>query len=434
MSGPYAALATLAAPALGLWLARRARRGKEDPARLGERRGVAALARPAGHLLWIHGASVGEARSVLPLLDLILDAHPGAQALVTTGTLASARMLAGALPARARHQFAPLDVPAWVARFLDHWRPDAALWVESELWPNMLAALAARGVPAALVNARLSEESFAAWRRLSPLLRPPLGAFARVLAQSDADAARFAALGAHDVAMPGNLKFDAAILPADDAALSALRAALGARACWLAASTHAGEEEIAASAHAALERDFPGLLTIVVPRHAPRGAEIAGMLAARGLRVARRGAGELPDAATQIYLADTMGELGLFYRLAPIAFVGRSLARGGGQNPLEAAALGAALLAGPQTGNFRDIYDLLAAAGGVRIVHDDAALCAALGALLADPQARAALGARAGETVATGRGATARALAALDPVLAALDAPHADAPRADARA
>ena len=427
MTAPLAALATLAAPALSIWLARRARLGKEDPARLGERRGIGGLERPAGRLLWIHGASVGEARSVLPLLNLILDTHRGAQALVTTGTLASARMLADALPSRARHQFAPLDVPAWVARFLDHWRPDAALWVESELWPNMLAALATRGVPAALVNARLSQRSFDTWRRAAPLLRPPLGAFARVLAQSEADAARFAALGAHDVAMPGNLKFDAAILPADVAALASLRAALAGRPCWLAASTHAGEEEIAAAAHQELEPSFPGLLTIVVPRHAPRGEEIAAMLSARGLRHARRGRGELPGADTQVYVADTMGELGLFYRLAPIAFIGRSLARGGGQNPLEAAALGAALLAGPQTGNFRDIYDLLAAAGGVRIVADGAALGAALGALLADTDARAAIAARAGAATAAGRGATTRALAALGGILAALDAPDGDA-------
>jgi 3-deoxy-D-manno-octulosonic-acid transferase len=193
MTWPYAVLGRLAAPALGLWLARRARQGKEDPARLDERRGAASLPRPPGRLLWIHGASLGEARSALPLLARILDDHPRAEALVTTGTLSSARMLAGALPPRARHQFAPLDVPGWVARFLDHWRPDAALWVESELWPNMLAALAARGVPAALVNARLSDASYVRWRRMAAALRPPLGAFDRILAQSDADAARFAA-------------------------------------------------------------------------------------------------------------------------------------------------------------------------------------------------------------------------------------------------
>ena len=427
MTTPYAALAGLVAPALGLWLRRRARRGKEDPARLGERRGESALARPDGRLIWIHGASVGEARSVLPLLDRILAAHPAAEALVTTGTLTSARMLAQALPPRARHQFVPLDVPAWTARFLDHWRPDAALWVESELWPNMLAAMAARDIPAALVNARLSARSFARWRRLGTALRPPLGAFTRILAQSDADAARFAALGARGVAMPGNLKFDAAILPADATELATLRAALAGRPCWLAASTHDGEEEIAADAHASLAPALDGLVTVIVPRHSARGDAVAAMLAARGLAIARRSRGEQPGRATQIYLADTMGELGLFYRLAPVAFIGRSLAKGGGQNPLEAATLGTALVAGPSTGNFADIYARLAAAGGVRIVSDAAGLAATLGQLLADPVARAACAAAATAVAAAGRGATDRMLDELAPVLAALGAPASHA-------
>lgn len=427
MTWPYAVLGQLAAPALGLWLARRARQGKEDPARLDERRGAASLPRPPGRLLWIHGASLGEARSALPLLARILDDHPRAEALVTTGTLSSARMLAGALPPRARHQFAPLDVPGWVARFLDHWRPDAALWVESELWPNMLAALAARGVPAALVNARLSDASYARWRRMAAALRPPLGAFDRILAQSDADAARFAALGARQVATPGNLKFDAPVLPADDTALAALRDALAGRPCWLAASTHAGEEEAAAEAHDVARAALPGLLTIVVPRHAPRGEAIAAMLAARGHGVARRALGTLPGAGTAFYVADTVGELGLFYRLAPVVFMGRSLARGGGQNPLEAAALGAALLAGPDTGNFRDIYERLGAADALRVVADGASLGAALATLLTDAAARSALAARAGAVAAAGRGAVARCLGELAPLLAVLEGDAGDA-------
>lgn len=427
MTGPYAVLGRLAAPALALWLAHRARQGKEDPARLGERRGVTSLGRPPGRLLWIHGASLGEARSALPLLARILDDHPRAEALVTTGTLSSARMLAGALPPRARHQFAPLDVPAWVARFLDHWRPDAALWVESELWPNMLAALGARGVPAALVNARLSDASYARWRRMARALRPPLGVFAQILAQSDADAARFEALGARRVATPGNLKFDAPVLPAEDAGLAKLRDAIAGRPCWLAASTHAGEEEAAAQAHEVARATMPGLLTIVVPRHAPRGEAIAAMLAARGHGVARRALGTLPGPATGFYVADTMGELGLFYRLAPVVFMGRSLARGGGQNPLEAAALGAALLAGPDTGNFRDVYERLAAADALRVVADGAALGAALAELLADPAARAGMAGRAGAVAAAGRGAIARSLAELAPLLARLESDAGDA-------
>ncbi len=427
MNAVAAALAGGLAPALGLWLARRARRGKEDPARLPERRGIASLPRPAGRLLWIHGASVGEARSALPLLARILAAFPSAHALFTTGTLTSARMLADALPARATHQFAPLDVPAWAARFLDHWRPDAALWIESELWPNTLAALERRGVPAALVNARLSPGSFARWQGIGALLRPPLGAFGVVLAQSPADAGRLAALGARAPSCAGNIKFDAPLLDADPAALAALEAALDGRPRWLAASTHPGEDEVVAEAHRAAARTLPGLATILVPRHAVRGEEVAARLRASGLAVARRGAGEPLRPGTEVYLADTMGELGLFYRLAPLAFIGKSFAVGGGQNPIEAAALGAAILSGPQVANFADVFGQLAEAGGARILATPAELGPAVAALLADGAARARMATGAEAVAASGRGALERVLAALAPVLAPLGGGEPDA-------
>lgn len=427
MSALAAALAGGLAPALRLWLARRARRGKEDPARLAERRGIASLPRPAGRLLWIHGASVGEARSALPLLERILARFPAAHALLTTGTLTSARMLAGALPARATHQFVPLDVPAWAGRFLDHWRPDAALWIESELWPNTLAALARRGVPSALVNARLSPASFARWQGIGAMLRPPLGAFGVVLAQSGADAQRLAALGAHAPACLGNIKFDAPLLEADPAALAALEAALAGRPRWLAASTHPGEDEVVAQAHLEAARTHPGLATILVPRHAVRGEEVAARLRAAGLAVARRGAGEPLGPGTQVYLADTMGELGLFYRLAPLAFIGKSFAVGGGQNPLEAAALDAAILSGPQVANFADIFAQLVEAGGARILSTPQELGPAVAALLADDDARARMAAEAAAVAASGRGAIERVLAALAPVLAPLGTGDGDA-------
>jgi 3-deoxy-D-manno-octulosonic-acid transferase len=420
MSAIYRPLARAAAPALRAWLRRRARRGKEDPARLGERQGIVALPRPAAPLIWLHGASIGEARSALPLLRRLLDLHPAAEALFTSGTLTSARMLAGALPARARHQFAPLDVPAWVDRFLDHWRPDVAIWLESELWPNTLAALAARGVPSALVNARLSPESFARWRRGFGLLRPPLACFKVVLAQSAGDGERLAALGAAAPRVVGNLKFDVGQLPADIAMLAELGAGIGPRPLWLAASTHAGEEEIVADVHRRVAATHPGLLTIIVPRHAERGAEIAAMLAAHGLAVARRATGQSVAPEHAIYLADTMGELGLFYRLAPIAFVGGSLIRHGGQNPLEAAALDTAILAGPHTWNFVEIAAALEAAGGLVRVHDSASLAARLEALLAEPDTRRRMAQAAADVWAQGRGATARVIEALAPVLAPL--------------
>lgn len=429
MSALYRSLATGLAPALRLWLRYRVDRAKEDRSRLTERYGEASAARPAGSLVWIHGASLGEARSALPLLCAMLERYPAAEALVTTGTLTSAEMLREALPARARHQFVPLDVPAWVERFLDHWRPDAALWLESELWPTMLRALARRGTPSALVNARLSARSFATWRRMAPLLRPPVDAFTLVLAQSEADAARLAALGAHTTRAVGNLKFDAPQLPADIEALAALGATIGERPVWLAASTHPGEEEIIAAAHALLSRELPDLLTIIVPRHAVRGAEIAAMLRARGLALAQRSAGEAIAAETAIYLADTMGELGLFYRLAPIAFIGKSLEGGGGQNPLEAAALDTAILTGPKIGNFAEIFAALEAAGAVRIVQDAADLSATLRTLFADATQRQAMAQAAADVAASGRGALTRVMDALSPVLAALEpgAAHARA-------
>ncbi len=421
MSALYRSIATGLTPALRLWLRYRADHGKEDPARLAERYGIASEARPAGRLIWIHGASVGEARSALPLLRAILEHHPLAQVLVTTGTLTSAEMLRGALPARARHQFVPLDVPDWVERFLQHWRPDAALWLESELWPTMLRNLAQRGTPSALVNARMSPRSFASWQRVAPIMRPPVDAFTLVLAQSDADGARLAALGARAVRSVGNLKFDAPQLPADIEMLAALGATIGERPVWLAASTHPGEEEIVADAHAHLARALPTLLTIIVPRHAVRGTEIATALRARGLTLAQRSAGDAIAADTAIYLADTMGELGLFYRLASIAFVGKSLAGEGGQNPLEAAALDTAILTGKRIGNFTEIFAALDAAGALRTVNDATELGDALGALFADPMLRQRMAQGAADVAASGRGALTRVIAALSPVLAALE-------------
>lgn len=427
MSVVYRGLATGLAPALRLWLRRRAKRGKEDLRRLPEREGHAGVARPAGRLIWIHGASVGEARSALPLLRRILDQHPEANALFTTGTLTSAAMLGTALPSRAHHQFAPLDVPAWIRRFLDHWRPDAVLWLESELWPNTLRAIKRRAIPAALVNARLSERSFAKWRRSGGLFKPPLDAFAVVLAQTSGDAERLAKLGVAAPRCVGNLKFDSPQLPADIEALGELGAVIGERPLWLAASTHDGEESLAGEVHRLVAHRHRDLLTIIVPRHAVRGAEITATLRASGLIVARRSAGEAIEPTTQIYLADTMGELGLFYRLAPIAFIGKSLIGAGGQNPLEAAALDTAILTGPAIANFVEIFAALEAAGGTHTVGDAEGLARAVGALLENPAARHRMAQAAIDVAAQGRGAIGRVLEALAPVLAPLARTNDDA-------
>src|ERR1700676_4942748 len=289
---PYRTLAAAAAPLIGLYLNARCRRGKEDSARLGERFGIPSAARLPGPLVWVHAASVGEASSVLALIERILGERPELEIVMTTGTVAAARLVADRLPARARHQFAPIDVPRAVERFLDHWHPDLAIWVESELWPNLVLAAHRRGIALLLANARLSARSMARWQVLPGLVRPVLGAFALCLAQDEVQAERFRRLGARPVASVGDLKAAAIPLPADPAMLAALRDQIGGRPVWLAASTHHGEEAIAAAAHVRIARDFPRLLTIIAPRHPVRGPAIADMLRARGLCVARRSASE----------------------------------------------------------------------------------------------------------------------------------------------
>ena len=393
----WAGGATVASPALRLLLRLRARRGKEVDGRLAERRGVDPTPRPAGKLFWLHAASVGETVSVLPVVSELIARSP-ASVLFTTGTVTSAALLARRLPElglgdRVRHRFVPLDVPGWAARFLDHWRPDAACFVESELWPNLLAGCRVRGIPTVLLNARLSPRSFDRWRRSPGLAAHLLGGFAAIRARSPEDAARLAALGGRVVTAPGDLKFSAPPLPADDAELTRLRARLGTRPAWLAASTHRGEEQSVFEAHAALAAWHPGLLTIVAPRHPERGATIAD--SARGFPVRRRSRGEDPPDSGGVFIADTLGELGLFYRLAGIAFIGGSLVPHGGQNPLEAARLGCAVAVGPFTGNFRAAVDALETHGALQRVDDVAALGRFIDTMLRDPAARQRMGAAA---------------------------------------
>jgi 3-deoxy-D-manno-octulosonic-acid transferase len=376
-----------------LW--RRLRRGKEIAGRLAERRGIDATPRPGGKLLWLHAASVGETMSLLPVLTALGVHAPDLTVLLTTGTVTSAQLLARRLEAgledRVLHRFVPLDVPGWAARFLDHWQPDAAGFVESELWPNLLFACRRRGIPVMLVNARMSERSYAGWRRVPGLARAVLGCFVHIQARAPADAARLEALGAASVSAPGDLKFAAPALPADAAELERLRAALTGRPVWLAASTHPGEEAAVLAVHRALAPTHPGLLTILVPRHPERGAEIAG--AAGKIALHRRSAGDEPPEQG-VWLADTLGELGLWYRLAGAAFVGRSLVLpGGGQNPLEPARLGCAIAMGPHVGNFLDAVQALEAAGALTRVADAAALTTWVAAMLDDPVRRAAAGA-----------------------------------------
>ena len=394
---------------------RRLKLGKEDPARVGERRGLSADTRPLGPLVWIHGASVGEVLAAAALIEKLRALN--LRILVTSGTVTSAAIVAKRFPADVIHQYVPYDSPRYVARFLDHWRPSLALFVESDLWPNLILAGATRRLPMVLINGRMSHRSFPRWRRVSNTISALLGRFDVCLAQSELDADRFAALGSRNVVTTGNLKLDVAAPPADPAKLERLMAMTRGRPIVVAASTHPGEEEILIDAHRTLAGFFPRLLTVIVPRHADRGEGVARLVEASGLHAALRSREELPTAAADIYVADTMGELGLFYRLAPIVFMGGSLVEHGGQNPIEAIKLGASIVHGPHVFNFAEVYETLDRAGGARRADGREGLVKQLGQLLADPAARETSLAASERVVEQLGGALERTLAALEPYL-----------------
>ena len=398
--------ARLLRPIVPLVISVRAARGKEDRARIGERYGRASLERPEGRLIWVHAASVGETNAVLPLVERLTAA--GFPVLFTTTTVTSAEIAKTRLPARAIHQFGPLDLPLYVERFLDHWRPFFVVFVESELWPNVITRLEEAVVPLVLVNGRMSDRSFRRWQRVAPIARSVLSRIGLVLARSEEDGRRFRVLGAKRVEVTGNLKFDTPPPEADEAELARLKTAIAGRPVWVAASTHEGEESVVAEAHEILRPRLPGVLSIVVPRHPSRGDSIRGTIASQGLSVAQRSRGEAIRADTDVYVADTLDEMGLIFRLAPVAFLGGSIVAHGGHNPIEPVRLGAAVIHGPHIHNFADLYALVDRVGPTPRIVDGASLADAVADLLADPGAAAK---RAAETVA-----------ALSPLSGALDA------------
>lgn len=403
-------------PLAPLALSYRVSRGKEVRERLGERYGQASKPRPTGPVIWMHAASVGETNAVLPLIKRLTES--GRSVVLTTITVTSAKMAAEKLPSGAVHQFSPVDIRRWVGAFLAHWRPDVAMFVESELWPEAILTLEETGIPLVIVNGRLSRRSFEGWRRHQAISAALFSRVSLCLARSDEDGQRFQALGVTDVAVTGNLKFDAPPLAADPEVLAHTMSELAGRSVWLAASTHNGEESIVAEAHAVMAKQHPQLLTIIVPRHPHRGTNVADRLAARGLRVARRGAGETIGSATEVYVADTLGELGLFYRLAPVAFVGGSLVDHGGQNPIEPVHLGVSVFHGPHVQNFQQVYDALDAAVPDGSVTGASDLAERAARLLTDAEVRAHSVASAQAALAPFRGALDRTINALGPVLA----------------
>ena len=426
----YRVASRLFGPVIDRALAKRLKQGKEDPDRLGERRGLAGKPRPDGQLIWIHGASVGESLSVLPLVRRLSLLHPSYRFLVTTGTVTSARLMAERLPENAIHQYAPLDHPTFVSAFLDHWQPDTCLFVESELWPNLIHLTRERGIPMALINGRISPKSYESWKGRRKAAHELLSSFRVLMAQDSQNRERLEDLCGTTVHMFGNLKMSAAPLPSDDAKLDALHADIGDRPRWIAASTHPGEEEVVLLAHERAMQRFPNLLTIIAPRQPDRGEAVARLCTAKGLSVVRRSAGETLGADTQIYVADTMGELGVFYRLCDIAFIGGSIVETGGHNPLEPALLKCAILYGPNIFNFADTYRDMRASGGTALVRNERDLSASIVRLQMDDMTREAMAEQAESwAVSSAEEVLTNILDALAPVLPAPTAAPVGAPR-----
>jgi 3-deoxy-D-manno-octulosonic-acid transferase len=415
--GGYRLAGRVISPFTGALIHARARRGKEELHRQRERYGYGGQARPQGALVWVHAASVGETVAILPLVARIEES--GSHVLLTTGTVTSAQLAQKRIGPRTIHQYAPLDMPPFINRFLKHWQPALAVFVESELWPASFHALAARNIPHVLVNARMSERSFLHWRRAGGLVGAMLGRVTLCLAQTVDDAERYRVLGAPRVQVTGNLKFDTPAPLCDEGQLQALRQALGGRRAWLASSTHAGEEVVAMRVHKALKHRLPDLLTIIVPRHPERGAEVLALAQKNGLSAVLRSTGHLPGRDNDLYIADTIGEMGLHYRTAPISFIGGSLVHHGGQNPIEAAKLGTAILHGPDVHNFPEIYSALGSSNAAIMVDGAEALARVVGRLMVREDERAMHCRLASRAITEFEGALDATVDAIEPLLTA---------------
>lgn len=402
-------------PLVGPYVAWRASKGKEDPTRRQERSGYAGKPRPEGPLIWAHAASVGETIAIVPLIECILGL--GVNVVLTTGTVTSAQVAEERLGDSIIHQFVPLDLKPAVARFLNHWQPDLAIMAESEIWPMTILELGLRRIPQVLVNGRLSERSFASWMKRPYVAEALFENLSHVVAQSDADAERFEALGARPVTVSGNLKVDTNPPPFDERALQFLSRQLSLRPVWAAVSTHEGEERMAAEIHMVLRSRHSGLLTIIVPRHPERAPALAEEFAAMGLRVVTRSSGDRVRSDTDILLGDTIGEMGLYLRLTEIAFVGRSLTAEGGQNPLEPAMLETAVLAGRNVQNFQEAYQRLIEGGAAKLVDSRDMLAGAVNFLLVNDTTRRRMMAAGAATVEEMRGALGKTLKALEPYI-----------------
>ncbi len=354
-----------------------------------ERLGHSSLPRPHGQLIWFHAASVGESLSVLSLIRSLGRRLPEAEFLVTSGTPTSAALIEKRLPPRTRHQYPPLDAARPVKRFLEHWRPAAGIFVESEIWPRLIVEGASGGTPLALLNARLSEKSVAGWKKRPKTAKFILGHFNLFLTQNDRTAENLTSLGADpDRVKPGtNLKAMSDPLPVDDETLGDIRDQIGERPVWIASSTHEGEEETVLEAHNELLKDRPDLLLLLIPRHPDRRDQVADIVKGSSNSIALRSLEQKISKQTQVYVADTLGDTGTWYAVSPIVFLGGSLLEIGGHNPFEPAQAGAAVITGPGYFNFAETFAPLVESGGAIEVNDASQLAKAVNLWLSDENA-----------------------------------------------
>ena len=400
----YRALTWLTQAITPALLRSRAAKGKEDPERMGERMGRPGHARPEGPLVWLHGASVGESLSLLPLIKALGGRRPNLRMLATSGTVTAAEMMAKRLPPEVLHQFAPIDTPDAVRRFLDHWRPELAIFVESELWPNLILEAKRRNVALALLSARLSEQSLKGWAKARQSAATLLESFDLVMAQDDAAAKRLDVLGAGDDGRL-NLKLAGDPLPVERHKLDAARAGAGNRPVLLAASTHPGEDEMVLDAFERLKARKPAPLLVIAPRHPVRGPDLAALAQSRGFKVGLQSAGAA-FGASEVYIADALGELGLWFRLAAGALVGGSLLPGpGGHNPMEPARLACPIVTGPHVDNWESVFDLFQDDSALLEASDAKGLAEAFASLLDEPEITAGMAVRAKEVADAQSGA-----------------------------
>ena len=375
-------------PLLPLWVNARAKKGKEEAARLSERRGRSSAPRPDGPLIWMHGASVGECTMLLPLIAQIREARPDVNVLITSGTVTAARLMAERLPSGVIHQYVPLDRRKYARAFLDYWRPDVAIWAESEIWPNLIIEAKSRGVNLALINARMSEKSLGGWRKRAGSARAIFSRFDLILAADKATAAGLSEFVGKAITPIGNLKDAALPLPVDAKAKAALLAAMGARPVWCAASTHHGEDDIVLGAHETVLNTSADALLILAPRHPERRENIAELINSMGLSFTTRSSGAMPDANTQIYLFDTIGEMGLAFDMSRLSLICGSLTQGlSGHNPLEPARAGCAVMSGRHVASFAEVYQDMADKDAVKIISQTYDLGRSISTLLNDKAA-----------------------------------------------